>query len=291
MGPWLTVLFLAAGIYFTVRFRGFQITGCFLWWRETAGSLLKGGNKEKKGQFASACTALAATVGTGNIAGVAAAVAVGGPGAVFWMWASAVLGMMTAYAEVYLGRKYRYKDKNGRPVCGPYAYLEKGLGMRWMGLLYAAFCVLASLGMGSMVQANAVAQSADFSASIPLPCHRGSSDRSCHGGDFRRSRADFCGRSQPGSCIGRILYGPVCRYSSVSCQRASRGVSSYSKRRFFSRERGWGSCRSTDWESGAVWNFQIVLPLRLQHPNAADGRAGRAGIRKQASGRASYPTA
>lgn len=168
-GPWLTVLFLAAGIYFTVRFRGFQITGCFLWWRETAGSLLKGGNKEKKGQFVSACTALAATVGTGNIAGVAAAVAVGGPGAVFWMWASAVLGMMTAYAEVYLGRKYRYKDKNGRPVCGPYAYLEKGLGMRWMGLLYAAFCVLASLGMGSMVQANAVAQSADFSASIPLP--------------------------------------------------------------------------------------------------------------------------
>ena len=138
-GPWLTVLFLAAGIYFTVRFRRFQITGCFLWWRETAGSLLKGGNKEKKGQFASACTALAATVGTGNIAGVAAAVAVGGPGAVFWMWASAVLGMMTAYAEVYLGRKYRYKDKNGRPVCGPYAYLEKGLGMRWMGLLYAAF--------------------------------------------------------------------------------------------------------------------------------------------------------
>jgi len=166
-GPWLTVLFLAAGIYFTVRFRGFQITGCFLWWRETAGSLLKGGNKEKKGQFASACTALAATVGTGNIAGVAAAVAVGGPGAVFWMWASAVLGMMTAYAEVYLGRKYRYKDKNGRPVCGPYAYLEKGLGMRWMGLLYAAFCVLASLGMGSMVQANAISETVSYVYGIP----------------------------------------------------------------------------------------------------------------------------
>ena len=77
--------------------------------------------------------------------------------------------MMTAYAEVYLGRKYRYKDKSGRPVCGPYAYLERGLKMRWLGLLYAAFCVLASLGMGSMVQANAVAQSAAFSVSFPLP--------------------------------------------------------------------------------------------------------------------------
>lgn len=168
-GPWLTALFLASGIYFTVRFRGFQITGISRWWRETAGSLLRSQDEEKKSQFASACTALAATVGTGNIAGVAAAVAVGGPGAVFWMWVSAVFGMMTAYAEVYLGRKYRYKDNSGRPVCGPYAYLERGLGMRWLGLLYAAFCVLASLGMGSMVQANAVAQSAAFSASFPLP--------------------------------------------------------------------------------------------------------------------------
>ncbi len=168
-GPWLTALFLASGIYFTVRFRGFQITGISRWWRETAGSLFRSQNEEKKSQFASACTALAATVGTGNIAGVAAAVAVGGPGAVFWMWVSAAFGMMTAYAEVYLGRKYRYKDKNGRPVCGPYAYLERGLKMRWLGLLYAAFCVLASLGMGSMVQANAVAQSAAFSASFPLP--------------------------------------------------------------------------------------------------------------------------
>ena len=168
-GPWLVVLFLAAGIYFTVRFQGFQITGFSRWWRETAGSLARGSGKEKKGQFASACTALAATVGTGNIAGVAAAVAAGGPGAVFWMWVSAVLGMMTAYAEVYLGRKYRYKDESGRPVCGPYAYLARGLGMRRLGLLYGAFCVLASLGMGSMVQANAVAQSAAFSAEIPLP--------------------------------------------------------------------------------------------------------------------------
>lgn len=168
-GPWLTALFLASGIYFTVRFRGFQVTGCLQWWRETVGSLFKEPGKEKKEQFASACTALAATVGTGNIAGVAAAVAAGGPGAVFWMWISAVIGMMTAYAEVYLGRKYRYRDKKGRPVCGPYAYLERGLGMRGMACLYAAFCVLASLGMGSMVQANAVAQSAAFSVSLPLP--------------------------------------------------------------------------------------------------------------------------
>lgn len=191
-GPWLTGMFLLTGIYFTVRFRGFQIFGFRRWWRATAGSLFRedGGTGEgekkeagkrergraektererKRGQAASACTALAATVGTGNIAGVATAVAAGGPGAVFWMWVSAVAGMMTAYAEVYLGRKYRYQGADGRPVCGPYAYLDRGLGMKRMGLLYAWLCVLASLGMGSMVQASAVAESAAFAWDVPLP--------------------------------------------------------------------------------------------------------------------------
>ena len=168
-GPWLMALFLLTGLYFTIRFRFFQVLRANVWWRETAGSLAAGRRtREKKGQFASACTALAATVGTGNIAGVATAVTMGGPGAVFWMWASALLGMMTAYAEVYLGRKYRYLGSDLRPICGPYAYLERGLGMRGLGCLYAVLCILSSLGMGSMVQANSVAESAAYSAGIPL---------------------------------------------------------------------------------------------------------------------------
>lgn len=168
-GPWLMGLFLMAGIYFTIRFRGFQIFRFRQWWRETAGSMGRETGEEKKSQFASACTALAATVGTGNIAGVAAALSLGGPGAVFWMWVSAAIGMMTAYSEVYLGQIYRYQGRDGRPICGPYAYLEKGLGMRGMGLIYAGLSVLASLGMGSMVQANSVAESAACAAGIPLP--------------------------------------------------------------------------------------------------------------------------
>ena len=168
-GPWLMALFLLTGIYFTVRFRCFQLVRANVWWRETAGSLAgEKSTEEKKGQFASACTALAATVGTGNIAGVATAVTMGGPGAVFWMWVSALFGMMTAYAEVYLGRKYRYLGLDSCPICGPYAYLERGLGMRGLACLYAVFCILSSLGMGSMVQANSVAESAAFSAGIPL---------------------------------------------------------------------------------------------------------------------------
>ena len=95
-GPWLLGLFLAVGVLCMVRLRGFPIRHIRVWWGETVGS---GG----KGQLLTTCTALAATVGTGNITGVAAALAIGGPGAVFWMWAAAFLGMALAYTEVYLG--------------------------------------------------------------------------------------------------------------------------------------------------------------------------------------------
>ena len=98
-GPWLLGLFLAVGVLCMVRLRGFPIRHIRVWWGETVGS---GG----KGQLLTTCTALAATVGTGNITGVAAALAIGGPGAVFWMWAAAFLGMALAYTEVYLGILY-----------------------------------------------------------------------------------------------------------------------------------------------------------------------------------------
>ena len=110
--------------------------------------------------------ALAATIGTGNIVGVATALTAGGPGAVFWLWISALIGMATAYAETSLGQKYRYREPDGTWQCGPMVVMERGLGCRSLGLLYAFFAVLASLGMGSMVQANAVSETLRYEAGM-----------------------------------------------------------------------------------------------------------------------------
>lgn len=165
-GPWLLILFLGTGIFYTFKLKGFQIFHMKYWWKSTVGTL-GGGGEEAKSQLATACTALAATVGTGNIAGVATAIAAGGPGAVFWMWVSAFAGMAAAYGETCLGIRYRYRGTDGQYICGPFVYLERGLKSRKMGLLYAFFCVLASLGMGSMVQANSISDSFTYAFSLP----------------------------------------------------------------------------------------------------------------------------
>ncbi len=107
--------------------------------------------------FATMCTALAATVGTGNIAGVATALTIGGPGAVFWMWVSAFFGMMTAFAENTLGMLYREKGPDGAWRGGPMLYLKKGLHSPFLAGAFALFCVLASFGMGNMSQCNSIA--------------------------------------------------------------------------------------------------------------------------------------
>lgn len=101
-------------------------------------------------------TALAATVGTGNIVGVASAVIAGGPGAVFWMWLAAFFGMATKYAEAVLAVRFRVKDKNGEMSGGPMYYLEHGLKQKWLGVLFAIFGALAAFGIGNMVQSNSV---------------------------------------------------------------------------------------------------------------------------------------
>lgn len=180
-GPWLMVFFLAAGVYYTVRSRGFQLGGFVVWWSATVGSFF-GGGREKDGagarnpavsrrqQLRTACTALAATVGTGNIVGVATAITAGGPGALFWMWVSAAIGMMTAYGEVYLGIASRYRGKGGSFVCGPFVYLERLAGRKGLALLYAGLSIGCSLGMGSMVQANSLAETACYSFHIPKLC-------------------------------------------------------------------------------------------------------------------------
>ena len=157
------VLFLGVGTLYTVRSGFFQLRGLKVWWQATAGSFGKTGKEQVK----TACTALAATVGTGNITGVATAVAAGGPGALFWMWVSAAAGMMTAYGEVYLGIQSRYALPEGGIACGPYVYLERMAGQRGLSLVYAFLCVVGSLGMGSMVQANSLAETVSYSFGIP----------------------------------------------------------------------------------------------------------------------------
>ena len=107
--------------------------------------------------FAALMTALAATIGTGNIVGVATAVAAGGPGAVFWMWLSGIFGMSTKYAEALLSVKYRVKLPDGSMAGGPMYVMERGLHARWMGLIFAFFTAMAALGVGGMVQSNSIA--------------------------------------------------------------------------------------------------------------------------------------
>ena len=108
-------------------------------------------------QFGSLATALAATIGTGNIIGVATAITLGGPGAVLWCWLTGVFGISTKYAEGLLAIKYRVKTKSGRMLGGPMYALERGLGCKWLAVLFAVFTALASFGIGNTVQANAIA--------------------------------------------------------------------------------------------------------------------------------------
>lgn len=108
--------------------------------------------------FGALMTALSATIGTGNIAGVATAIVSGGPGAVFWMWITAFFGMATKYGEAVLAVKYRITNDKGEMSGGPMYYIERGLGIKWLAVLFALFGVLASFGIGSSVQANSVAQ-------------------------------------------------------------------------------------------------------------------------------------
>ena len=102
-------------------------------------------------------TALAATIGTGSVVGVATALTLGGAGSIFWMWVSSFLGMMTAYAENVLGIKYRYKNDRGEWVGGAMVYIEKGVGMKWLACTFSVLCVFSSLGIGNMTQANSIA--------------------------------------------------------------------------------------------------------------------------------------
>ncbi len=126
--------------------------------------------KGEVSQFGALATALAATIGTGNIVGVATAVALGGPGAVLWCWLTGIFGMSTKYAEGLLAVKYRVRAKDGHTYGGPMYALEQGLGLRWLALLFAIFTALASFGIGCTVQANSIALLASETFGIPTWC-------------------------------------------------------------------------------------------------------------------------
>ncbi|HPB80165.1 MAG TPA: sodium:alanine symporter family protein [Sedimentibacter sp.] len=171
-GPLIIILIIGTGTYLSFMTGFFSITKLGYILKNT---LLKMFAKDDKGEgevtaFQAVATALAATVGTGNIAGVATAIALGGPGAVFWMWLAAIMGMTTKYAEVVLAVNYREKTEDGRFVGGPMYYITNGLGKswKWLAVLFAFFGTFASFGIGCMVQSNSVALSAQSTFGIPV---------------------------------------------------------------------------------------------------------------------------
>ena len=177
----MLILIIGTGIYMSVRTGFFQITRIKTWANETFLAIFKKKSvtktEEKKAitQFQALSTALAATIGTGNIAGVATAVCIGGPGAVFWMWLSALFGMMTSFSENVLGIYFRKKNEHGEWSGGAMYYLEEGLkekkGLRRiakpLSVMFAIFCVLASFGIGNMAQSNSISSAMQSNFNIP----------------------------------------------------------------------------------------------------------------------------
>lgn len=163
------VILIGTGILMTVLTGFFQVSHIGHWWKKTIGGMFKKDSLKKKdeksvSQFQALCTALAATIGTGNIAGVATAIVIGGPGAVFWMWIAAFLGMMTNFSENVLGIYYRRRNKQGEWSGGPMYYLRDGLGKatgyekigKVLAVLFSLFAILASFGIGNMGQVNKI---------------------------------------------------------------------------------------------------------------------------------------
>ena len=169
----MMVLILGVGVYLTVRcgFPQFVHFGHIM--KNTLGKAFEK-TEAKKGSvspFKAMCTALAASIGTGNIAGVSGAIAIGGPGAIFWMWVSAILGMCTKFAEVTLAINYRERNKDGDWVGGPMYYITNGLGknFKWLACLFAGFGALAAFGIGNMTQINTIAGTINTAISGVLP--------------------------------------------------------------------------------------------------------------------------
>lgn len=168
-GPPLLVLLVGTGIWLTIRLSAIQVTNL-----PYALKLIFSAKNTGSGDvnsFQSLCTALAATVGTGNIVGVATAIKMGGPGALFWMWVAAFFGMATKYSEGLLAIKYRSKDANGEVAGGPMYYIEQGLGKQYkpLAVIFAVFGVLvAYFGIGTFAQVNAIVEATQLAFGVPI---------------------------------------------------------------------------------------------------------------------------
>ena len=167
-------LLVGTGVYLTVRCGCLQARKFGFMLRSTLGSLFRKTDKASGGQnltpFQAVSTALAGTVGTGNIAGVTGAIFAGGPGAVFWMWVSAFFGMMTKYAEIVLAVKYRQVDANGTHFGGPMYYIEKGTGHKWLAVLFALLGGVACFGIGNIAQSTEIAGAMQSLVGMPPLC-------------------------------------------------------------------------------------------------------------------------
>ncbi len=164
-GPPMLTLLVGTGLYLTILLKGMQFRAL-----PHAFRLIFHKEHSQAGDishFAALMTALAATVGIGNIVGVATAITLGGPGAVFWMWMTGLVGMATKYSEAVLAVKYREKGEHGMRG-GPMYYLAKGAGMPWLGTLFAVFTALAAFGIGNMTQANATARIFETTFHVPV---------------------------------------------------------------------------------------------------------------------------
>lgn len=168
----MVALMVGTGLYLLVVTRGVIFRKFGVVMRYTAKTLFRkadsaGAETGAITPFQAVCTALAATVGTGNIVGVALAIATGGPGAVFWLWISALVGMVVKYGEVTLSLAYRRVNEKGEIVGGPMYYIAGGMGMKWLAALFALFGGLAALGIGASVQANALAGGVNATFGVP----------------------------------------------------------------------------------------------------------------------------
>ena len=216
-GPWMLLLLVGTGVYLSVRV-GFIQFGKFGYVLKN--TLIKLFKKQNAGEgeitpLQAVSTALAATVGTGNIAGVTGAIVVGGPGAVFWMWISALFGMVTKYAEVLLAIKYRERNSKGEWVGGPMYYIKNGLGKKWswLGTIFCVLGALAAFGIGNLTQVNTIAGSIN------------SAINAC-GGNTMALTVTMFGQTVPvtsfivgavvATIVGLVLFGGVKRVGAVA---------------------------------------------------------------------------
>ena len=216
-GPWMLLLLVGTGVYLSIRVGFLQFTWFGYAMKNTVGKIFE---KQTAGKgevtpFQAVSTALAATVGTGNIAGVTGAIAVGGPGAVFWMWLSALFGMVTKYSEVVLSVRYRERNAKGDWVGGPMYYIKNGLGEKWswLAVAFSLLGALAAFGIGNMTQVNTIAGSIN-TAIIAF------------GGDPFATTVNIFGQTVPMSSVvvgmliavvvAMVLFGGIKRIGSVA---------------------------------------------------------------------------